>query len=203
VLIPVTAGSVALAYNVPGVLELRLSRRAYADMFLGEIKNWNDRRIAETNPGVKLPNLTISTVVRQDGSGTTFAFTTHLDAISDAWHSRYSPATVINWPGNSMRATGNEGVAGRIEQSLASNGYVGYQFGRRAGLNVALLQNHAGSFVAPSDTSTSSALAGVELPENLRAYVADPSARDAYPIVTLTWILLYRSYPDPRRAQEL
>ena len=61
---------------------------------------------------MKLPNLTITTVVRQDGSGTTFAFTKHLDAISDAWRSQYGPATLVNWPGNSMRAIGNEGVAG-------------------------------------------------------------------------------------------
>jgi phosphate transport system substrate-binding protein len=203
VLIPVTAGSVALAYNLPGIFELKLSRQVYADIFLGAIKNWNDRRIAETNPGVKLPNLTIATVVRQDGSGTTFAFTKHLDAISDAWHSRFSPATAINWPGNSMRATGNEGVAGRIGQSIGSVGYLGYEFARRAGLTIALVQNHAGRFVVPSDTSTASALVGVELPENMRAYVADPPAPDAYPIVTLTWILLYRSYPDPHKAQEL
>jgi phosphate transport system substrate-binding protein len=203
-LVPLTAGSVALAYNVPDLSSrLKLSRQAYTGIFLGQIKNWSDARIARTNPGVKLPNLTITTVVRQDGSGTTFAFTKHLDAIGDSWRSLYGPATLMNWPGNSMRATGNEGVAGRIKQSVGSVGYVSYEFARKASLEVALLENRAGNFVGPTETSAASALAGAELPENLRLFVPDPSGPDAYPIVTLTWILLYRNYANPRKALEL
>jgi phosphate transport system substrate-binding protein len=203
-LVPLTAGSIALAYNVPDLRSrLRLSRQAYVGIFMGQIKNWSDIRIARTNPGVKLPNLTITTVVRQDGSGTTFAFTKHLDAAGDSWRSQYGPATLMNWPGNSMRATGNEGVAGRIKQSIGSVGYLGYEFARRAGVEVALVENRAGHFVGPTEASTASALAGAELPDNLRLYVPDPAGPDAYPIVTLTWILLYRSYPDPQKALEL
>jgi phosphate transport system substrate-binding protein len=203
-LVPLTAGSVALAYNLPGVsADVRLSRQAYIDIFAGRIKTWSDSRIATTNPGVKLPNLTITTVVRQDGSGTTFAFTKHLDAISAAWRAEHEPATLLNWPGNSMRATGNEGVAGRIKQSTGALGYVSYEFARRAGLKVALLENRSGNFVGPSPASASSALANVELPENLRLYVPDPTGRDSYPIVTLTWVLLSRSYANPQKAQAL
>ena len=117
-LVPLTAGGVALAYNLPDVPDLKLSRQAYAAIFAGLVKSWNDPRIARSNPGVKLPNLTITTVVRQDSSGTTFAFTKHLDAISAEWRAQYTPATLIDWPGNSMRASGNEGVAGRIKQSI-------------------------------------------------------------------------------------
>jgi phosphate transport system substrate-binding protein len=204
ILVPATAGSVAVAYNLPEVpANLRLSRQAYAGIFLGEIRNWNDPRIAKTNPGVKLPNLTIVTVVRQDSSGTTFAFTKHLDAVSETWRSRYGPANIVDWPGSAMRATGNEGVAGRIKQSIGSIGYVGDEFARKAGLRTALLENHAGQFVAPSEKSAASALAEVQLPENMRAYVPDPAGRDSYPIVTLTWILLRQSYDDQQKGTEL
>ncbi|MEP7304933.1 MAG: phosphate ABC transporter substrate-binding protein PstS [Acidobacteriota bacterium] len=204
ILVPVTAGSVALAYNLPDLpANLRLSRQAYVGIFTGEIRNWSDPRIAKTNPGVKLPNLTIATVVRQDGSGTTFAFTKHLDAISDSWRTRYGAATLVNWPGNSMRASGNEGVAARIKASLGSVGYVGSEFARRAGLRAALLENQAGKFVAPSEHSASEAFAQAELPENMRLYVPDPAAANAYPVVTLTWILLYRNYPDSPTSQAL
>ena len=204
ILVPVTAGSVALAYNLPDLpANLRLSRQAYVGIFTGEIRNWSDPRIAKTNPGVKLPNLTIATVVRQDGSGTTFAFTKHLDAISDSWRTRYGAATLVNWPGNSMRASGNEGVAARIKASLGSVGYVGYEFARRAGLRTALLENQAGKFVAPSEQSSAEALAHAELPENMRLYVPDPAGADAYPVVTLTWILLYRHYPDSPTSEAL
>src|SRR5215468_7323302 len=133
-MVPVTAGCVVLAYNLPEFqAELKLSRKAYAGIFLGEIKQWNDPLIAQSNPGVTLPNLTIATVVRLDGSGTTFAFTKNLDAISKAWHNRFGADTLVPWPGNAMRARGNEGVAGLIGKSEGSIGYVGYEFARKIG----------------------------------------------------------------------
>jgi len=108
-MVPLTAGCVVLAYNLPELPgDLKLSRKAYTGIFLGEIKQWNDPLIAQSNPGVKLPNRTIATVVRQDGSGTTFAFTKNLDAVSEKWRSQFGPATLVNWPGNAMRAKGNE-----------------------------------------------------------------------------------------------
>jgi phosphate transport system substrate-binding protein len=200
-MVPVTVGCVVLAYNLPGFQgTLRLSRRAYAGIFLGEIRNWNDPLIAQSNPGIKLPDLTIVTVVRQDGSGTTFAFTKHLDAISDRWRSQYGPATLVNWPGDAMRATGNEGVAGLIEKSEGSIGYVGYEFARRIGLPVASLENKEGKFVEPSPESCTAALATIQLPDNLRAYVPDPSGENSYPIVSFSWILLHKKYESAETA---
>ncbi len=201
-LVPATAGSVVLAYNLPGFDgELKLSRAACAGIFLGRIKSWNDPAIAATNRGATLPKLTIVTVARQDPSGTTFAFTNHLDAISPEWSRRYGAATLIDWPGNTMRAGGNENVAGRIQHSEGSIGYVGYEFAHRLGLKMASLENKSGNFVQPGDQAGMAALAAAELPANLRLFIADPASRDAYPIVTFSWILLYRNYDDPRKAK--
>ena len=195
VLLPVTAGGVVLAYDLPGVSgDLKLSRAACAGIFLGEIKNWNDPTIARTNPGLKLPRLTIATVVRQDRSGTTFAFTNHLSAVSEKWRSRYGAATYIDWPGNAMRAAGNEGVAGRIGHSIGAIGYVGYEFAHRLGLNLAVVENREGKFVKPAAESFAAALAGAHMPDNLRVFMPDPPGENAYPIVTFTWILLYKKY---------
>ena len=200
-MVPATAGCVVLGYNLPGLQgTLRLSRQAYAGIFLGEIKNWNDPLIAQSNPGARLPNLTIATVVRQDGSGTTFAFTKHLDAISERWRSQYGPATLVNWPGDAMRASGNEGVAGLIEKSEGSIGYMGYEFARRIALPVASLENKEGKFVDPSAESCTAALATVQLPDNLRAFVPDPSGKNSYPIVTFSWILLHKKYASAETA---
>ena len=200
-LLPVTAGSVVLAYNLPGIQgDLKLSRAAYVGIFLGEIKNWNDPAIARTNPGVKLPRLTIATVVRQDRSGTTFAFTNHLSAVSEKWRRRYGAATYVNWPGNAMRATGNEGVAGRISQSIGSIGYVGYEFARRLGLNPAVIENREGGFVKPTTESCTRALASAPMPENLRVFIPDPAGEGSYPLVTFSWILLYEKYDAVKGA---
>ena len=203
-LVPATAGSVVLAYNLPNFQgELKLSREAYTGIFLGRIKTWDDDAIAAANPGISLPKLSIVTVTRQDASGTTFAFTKHLDAISPEWSSRYGAATLVDWPGNSMRARGNENVAGRIQHSEGSIGYVGYEFANRLGLKMAVLQNKAGAYVSPSEEAGMAALSGAELPENLRLFFADPPGRDAYPIVTLSWMLVYKNYDDPRKAKAL
>ncbi len=203
-MIPATAGCVVLAYNLPGYQgEIKLSRKAYAGIFLGEITRWNDPIIAAANPGVKLPNLTIVTAVRSDGSGTTFAFTNNLDAISDTWRARFGPGTLINWPGNAMRAKGNEGVAGLVEKSVGSLGYVGYEFARRIGLDYATLENKDGKYVKPSEQNCAAALASSEMPENLRLFVSDPSGAESYPIATFSWILLRKSYPNAQTADAL
>jgi len=203
-LLPMTAGAVVLAYNLPDFDgELRLSRKAYTGIFLGEIKNWSDRQIAQDNPGRKLPKLTMATVVRQDGSGTTYAFTKHLDAISDRWRSRYGAATLVDWPGNAMRAPGNEGVAARINQSVGSIGYVSYEFARKLKLKFATLENRSGHFVTLTGQSSEAALASAELPNNLRLFMPDPPAADAYPMVTFSWILLYTNYADAKKAKAI
>ena len=204
VMLPATAGGVALAFNLPDIQsDLKLSRRAYVGIFMGEIKNWNDPLIAASNPGLKLPKLTIAIVVRSDASGTTFAFTKHLDAISDQWRARYGPSTLVDWPGNAMRAKGNEGVAGVLQHSVGAIGYVGSEFAIKYGLQTALLENKSGKYVKPTEDSLRAALESVELPQNLRAYVTDPTTPDAYPIATFTWILLRKSYPETEKAKSI
>jgi len=194
-MIPVTAGCVVLAYNLPGFQgELKLSRRAYAGIFLGEIKKWNDRLISQSNPGVKLPDLKIARVVREDGSGTTFAFTKNLDAISDRWHNRFGPARLLDWPGNVMRARGNEGVASLIETSDGAIGYVAPDFARKLKLNIAVLENKEGKFVKASRETCGAALATADVPDNLRIFISDPPGAGSYPIATFSWILLREKY---------
>lgn len=184
-MVPVTSACLVLAYNLPNYHgELRLSRKAYAGIFLGEIKKWNDPLIAQSNPGVKLPDLTIAIAARQDASGTTFAFTNNLSAISDRWRSLFGPATLVNWPGNAMRAKGNEGVAALIQKSEGSIGYVGYEFANRLGLDMAAIENKDGKFIQPAEQSCVAGLASADLPDNLRAFVPDPSGAKSYPIVT-------------------
>jgi phosphate transport system substrate-binding protein len=201
ILLPATGGCVTLSYNIPDFHgDLKLSRRAYSGIFLGQIHNWSDPLIAESNPGIALPDLSLVTVVRQDSSGTTYAFTKHLDATSDVWRKQYGAANLVNWPGNAMRAQGNEGVAGRIQHSEGSIGYVGYEFAHRLGLPMALVENKSGAFVKPTAQSCTAALASAEMPENLRVYVPDPSAPDAYPIATFSWILLHKNYPAEKAA---
>jgi len=198
-MIPATAGMVALAYNLPNLTApLKLSREVLAGIFLGEIAHWQDERIQALNPGVELPSLTVARVVRRDASGTTFAFTNHLSAISEAWAERFGAARLVDWPGLAMTAIGNDGVAGRINVSWGGIGYLEQGFAARLGLPVAELENAAGEIVAPGPQTGRAALAAAvaEMPEDLRQFVPDPPGANAYPIVTYSWLLLRREYDD-------
>jgi phosphate transport system substrate-binding protein len=204
-LLPAVAGSIVLAYNLDGLRgDLKLTRDVYIDIFLGKIKTWDDPRIIAINPGLRLPNTNIALVVRQDSSGTTYAFTNHLSAISETWRDQGPGVGVaIAWPSHPMVAPGNEGVAGRIKVSQGAMGYVEYGIAQRAGLSMAWLENRAGQFVQPHGGSGLATLLNVTMPENLRAFFPDPEGQDSYPIVTYSWLLLYKEYDDQLKAAAL
>ena len=202
-LLPMTAGSVVLAYNLPGVEGLKLSRDAYVGIKLGEITNWNDPKITADNPDLELPDKPITVVHRSDGSGTTGVFTKHLSAISPAWKDAIGEGKSVEWPttkGKFIGGKGNEGVTAAIQQNDGAIGYVEYGYAKNNGLTMAELQNKSGNFIVPTDESAASTLSAVTLPENLRAFITDPEGEDSYPIVTYSWIMAYKDYPDPQKA---
>ncbi|MFL9824384.1 phosphate ABC transporter substrate-binding protein PstS [Rhodoplanes sp. SY1] len=200
VAVPITAGMIVLAYNLPNLGgALKLPRDVYVGIFAGTVTRWDDPRIKAANPGLALPARDIALVARRDSSGTTAAFTRHLAAADPAWRNAGLVAgKMVAWPGRAMLAAGNEGVAARIKMSEGAIGYVEYGFARRLGLPVAALQNRSGSVVAPSAEAAQLALAArSDKAGELEASVIDPTAANAYPIVSYSWLFLYR---DPRDA---
>lgn len=201
-LLPMTAGSIVLAYNLPGVEGLKLSREAYVDILLGKITKWNDPKIAAANEGANLPDKEITIVHRSDGSGTTGVFTKHLSAVSSEWKEKVGDGKTVSWP-KGIGGKGNEGVTQLIKQTEGSIGYIEYGYAKQNGLTYAGLENKAGKFVVPTDESASKTLDAVTLPENLRAFIVDPEGDDSYPVVTYSWILAYKTYDDPVKAKAM
>ncbi|HEY9768303.1 MAG TPA: phosphate ABC transporter substrate-binding protein PstS [Coleofasciculaceae cyanobacterium] len=201
-MLPMTAGSIVLAYNLPDVPELRLSRQVYTDILLGKITKWNDPAIASLNPDANLPDSNITVVYRSDGSGTTGVFTQHLSAISPEWSEKVGEGKTVQWPAG-VGAKGNEGVTAQILQTEGALGYVEYGYAEQQDIPTATLENKAGNYVTPSGESAANALAGATLPEDLRAFVSDPEGDNSYPIVTYTWLLAYQNYDDPNKVQGL
>ncbi|MFZ1429113.1 MAG: phosphate ABC transporter substrate-binding protein PstS [Geminicoccaceae bacterium] len=202
--LPIAAGMIAICYNLPGVEgELRLPREVYAGIFDGTIREWNDQRIQAANPDLLLPNRSIAVVTRRDGSGTTFAFASHLQAIDPVWREqKRGVGTLVDWPGVAMSARGNEGVAARIKLAEYSVGYVEYGFARRLGLQMASLENKGGQFVRPDVAAGQAAVAsGPGLgADELVPLITDPAGAASYPVVTLSWALVNQSYADRRKA---
>jgi phosphate transport system substrate-binding protein len=202
VMIPATAGSIVIAYNLPEVKDLKLSRDTYVGIFLGKITKWNDPAVAKDNSDEKLPDLPINVAFRSDGSGTTFVFTKHLSAISADFADEVGTDKSVTWPVGAG-GKGNEGVTALIKQTPGTVGYVEYGYAVHNKLSMASLQNKSGKFVKPTDQSGAATLAHVEFPENLRIWPEDPTGDDDYPIATFTWLLLYKKYSDSAKLQAL
>ncbi len=204
VLVPITAGEIVLAYNLPGVTELKLPHDVYPDIFLGKITHWNDARIVAANPNAKLPDLPITVVRRSDASGTNFVFTKHLSAVSPAFAKQVGFGTTVEWPANDkiVGAPKNDGVTATIKQTPGAIGYIEYGYAKLTKTPTALLQNKSGKYVPADAKSGAAALAAAKLGPDLRGWVDDPDGADAYPIATFTWLLFYKQQ-DAKKAEIL
>ncbi|WP_293347276.1 MULTISPECIES: phosphate ABC transporter substrate-binding protein PstS [unclassified Microcoleus] len=188
--VPTAGGAVAVVYNLPGVNNVKLSADAMKGIFEGKITRWNDAKIAGIAGQAKnLPNTAIRVVVRADSSGTTFIFANHLQAIGSSIKGAAQPS----WPGSPLSGQGNPGVAGLVKQTPGAIGYVQDTFARQNNLQTAFIQNKAGRFVDANLAEAEKAFAGETFPADFRLVEGNPN--DGYPIVGLTWLLIYKQYP--------
>lgn len=201
-MLPMTAGSIVMAYNVPELQELKLSQQNLVDIMSGKITNWNDPALTADNPGVTFPDLPIQVVYRSDGSGTTGVFTKNLSEMSEEWKNSIGEGKTVQWPAG-IGAKGNDGVTAQINQTPGAIGYVEYGYAKSSGLKMAALQNKAGNFIQPNDQSAAKTLEAVELPDDLRAFITNPDGADAYPIVSYSWIMTYQKYDNPEVAKSV
>ncbi|HTL57902.1 MAG TPA: phosphate ABC transporter substrate-binding protein PstS [Candidatus Limnocylindrales bacterium] len=200
--IPTVAGAVVLTYNLPGSLRLKFDGPTIADIFLGKITKWNDKRISALNPGVTLPNIDLVIVHRSDGSGTSYIFTDFLSSVSPDWEKQVGRNTSVKWP-TGLGAKGNEGVAGQVKQLPGTIGYVELAYAHQNKLPVAEIKNNAGNFIAPAIDSITEALASAKVPDDFRFSMVNPSGDKAYPIAGTTWLLVYQQQKDPQKGKKL
>jgi phosphate transport system substrate-binding protein len=197
--IPAVMGGIVATYNVAGVTSLKLTADTLSGIFLGDIKKWNDPRLATDNPGVNFPAADIVTVHRSDGSGTTAVFADYLSKVNATWKSQVGAAQTVNWPGG-VGGKGNDGVAGAVKSTPNSIGYVELIYALQQKLGAATMKNASGKFVDASLDSVSKAAVGVTLPDDLRASLTNSSNADAYPIVAMTYLLTYKDVADASKA---
>lgn len=200
--IPMVMGGEAVAYNLPQVGGgLNLSPDVLADIYLGKIIKWNDKRITAINKGKNLPNKSIIVTHRSDGSGTTYIFTDYLSKVSKQWETKVGKGTSVNWPVG-LGGKGNEGVAGLVKQTEGAIGYIELAYAVQNKLDYANLQNKAGNFIKPSFDAVSAAALGAikNMPEDFRVSITNADGKDAYPISGFTWLLIYKDMKDKKKA---
>ncbi|HWE45591.1 MAG TPA: phosphate ABC transporter substrate-binding protein PstS [Caulobacteraceae bacterium] len=200
---PTVIGGIVPAINLPGVQtgQLKLTGQVLADIYLGNIKTWNDPKITALNPGVKLPATPITTVHRSDGSGTNFLFTTYLSSLSPAFQTKVGASDSVQWPGG-LGGKGNPGVAAFVKQTVGSIGYVEYIYAQQNHIPYALVQNKDGQYPQPVAANFAAAAAGADWTHALGNYLIllnQPGA-NSWPITGATFILLHKSSKDGART---
>jgi len=190
---PAVVGAITMAYNIPNVKKLNLTRAAIAEIALGNVKYWDDEVIAIANPGVKLPHKKVTFVHRADGSGTTYNFTYYLSKSNSQWKEEFGAKKALNWPGDQhIGGKANSGVAALIKQTPYSVGYIDYADAKSNNISMAAVQNKEGYFITPTLKAFQEAAAKASLnpKKDFYAMVADPAGKGAYPIIASTFILL-------------
>jgi len=199
--IPMASGAVVVTYNLPGVTaSLKLTPDVIADMFLGKIAKWDDKRITSLNGGVSIPSFPILIAHRSDGSGTTNIFTNYLSKVSPEWSTKVGNGGAVNWP-TGLGGKGNEGVSGLVKQTPGAVGYVELIYALQNKMLYAQVKNLKGKFITPSLASVSAA-SNIQLPPDAKVFITNTDAADGYPISGFTWAIIYREQSYNSRSMQ-
>jgi phosphate transport system substrate-binding protein len=198
---PTVMGGVVPVVNIKGIApgQMKLTGQVLGDIFLGKISKWSDPAIKALNPSLPLPDAAISPVRRADGSGTSFIFTNYLSKVNAEWKSKVGEGTAVNWPVGAG-GKGNEGVAAFVNRLPNSIGYVEYSYVKQNKMVFAQMQNSAGAFVAPDDTTFKAAAVGADWNKSFYQILTNQAGKDAWPISGATFILMQKSQEKPANA---
>lgn len=198
--VPTCLGAVTMAYNLEGVKNLKLTPQVIADIAMGQINQWDHKRIQKLNPDAALPNKEIVFVHRSDGSGTTFIFTDYLYKTDTQWRKEVGRGKVVDWS-TGIGQKGNEGVSGYVRQKAGRLGYLNLSYVKQSDLQTARVRNQSGNFIKPTLESTSKA-GDVAMPDDTRVTLTNTDADQGYPIAGFTWLLLYKDQAYGNRQKD-
>ena len=203
---PTVMGAVVPVINVQGIEpgKLKLTGSVLADIFQAKITKWNDAKIAQLNPDLKLPDANITPIYRSDSSGTTSVFTTYLSQVSETWKSGLGAGTTINWPAG-QGGKGNEGVAAAVKQVPNAIGYVEYAYAKQNNIPFALIQNQAGKYPQPDNKSFQAAAANANWSSapGFGISLTNQPGDEAWPITNPTFILVHKTTDKPEQTAEV
>jgi phosphate transport system substrate-binding protein len=202
---PTVIGGVVPVVNLAGIQpgQMKLTGAVLADIFLGKIVKWNDKAIADLNPGLALPATDIGVVRRADGSGTTFIFSNYLSKVSPEWKQKVGEGTAVQWPVG-LGGKGNEGVSAFVQRLPGAIGYVEYAYAKQNKMSHTMVKNAAGNFVGPDDLTFKAAAAGADWTKSaFYEILTEQAGKDAWPITGATFILMQKVQDKPAQGAEV
>ncbi|EXI62063.1 phosphate ABC transporter substrate-binding protein [Mannheimia granulomatis] len=203
---PAIIGATVPVINVPGIKagELKLSGELLAQIYLGNIAQWNDVAIQKLNPSLNLPDKKILVIHRSDGSGTTFGFTNYLSKVSSDWKTKVGEGKAVKWPVG-QGGKGNEGIAAYVRQMKYSIGYVEYAYAKQNNLAWTALQNQAGKFVQPTKESFMAAASNAKWNEapGMGVVLTNEAGEQSWPMTAASFILLNKQSGKPENTQNV
>jgi len=200
---PTLVGAIVPVYNVPKAATLNFTGEVLAGMFSGHIRNWNDHALAEINPKASLPASPIVVVHRADASGSTYALTDYLSQVSEMWKKDIGRGAAVQWP-TGEAASSNAALGEIVKKTPYAIGYVELNYAIQEGLSYGYVRNSAGKFEKPDFRAIGAAADSVQnMKGDFRASLANSSAVGAYPICTLTWLIVPSQIPDASKLREM
>ena len=203
---PAIIGGVVLVVNLEGIKagDMKLTGPVLADIYLGKLKKWSDKPIADLNPTLKLSDENITVVRRSDGSGTSFLFTSYLSAVSPEWKEKVGASTAVAWP-EGVGGKGNEGVASYVQRIKGAIGYVEFAYAKKNKMAYTALQNRDGTMVLPDDGPFQAAAANAKwsASEGFYQVLTDQPGKNSWPITGASFILMQKTQDKPASGQEV
>ncbi|MBI6547714.1 phosphate ABC transporter substrate-binding protein PstS [Xenorhabdus lircayensis] len=201
---PTVIGGIVLAVNIAGIKsgQLILDGKTLGDIYLGNIKKWNDPAITKLNPDLKLPDQNIAVVRRADGSGTSYVFTRYLSKVSSSWKEKVGAGTTVKWP-TGLGGKGNDGIAAFVQRLPGSIGYVEYAYAKQNNLAYTKLVSADGAVVAPTAENFSAAAKGVDWRSSFAQDLTHQKGDNAWPITSTTFILIHQQQVNASNGTEV
>ena len=201
--IPTVLVAIVPIYHVPGAKGLHFSGPVLADIFLGNIKTWDDPKIREINPGQTLPRLDITVVHRTEGKGSNYIFSDFLSKASPKWRSQIGKTPSPAWPVGTSANRG-EDMMEKVKSTSGAIGYIELGFTMtESSVGVGVVQNSSGKFVGATQSSIAAAYHSFEkaVPADFRVSLSNAPGSEAYPIVSFTWLYVPAIASDPERGR--
>ncbi|MBD1227804.1 phosphate ABC transporter substrate-binding protein PstS [Xenorhabdus griffiniae] len=201
---PTVIGGIVLAVNITGVKagQLVLDGKTLGDIYLGNIKKWNDPAITKLNPDLKLPEQNIAVVRRADGSGTSYVFTSYLSKVNSDWKQKVGTGSTVKWP-TGLGGKGNDGIAAFVQRLPGSIGYVEYAYAKQNHLAYTKLVSADGAVLAPTEENFSAAAKGADWNRSFAQDLTNQKGDHAWPITSTTYILIHKKQANAANGAEV